>query len=62
MLNDSLKSTVTQSAAVSQPFELRLPLSLKNDKNILSYSHFTVFFQCQTVNSTTHCDKQVLIK
>lgn len=38
LFNDSLKPPVTQSVAVSEPFELRLLLSLKNDKNILSYS------------------------
>lgn len=38
LFNDSLKPPVTQSVAVSEPFELRLSLSLKNDKNILSYS------------------------
>lgn len=38
LFNDWLKPSVTQSAAVSEPFELRLLLSLKNDKNILSYS------------------------
>lgn len=37
LFNDSLKPPVTQSVAVSEPFELRLSLSLKNDKNIRSY-------------------------
>lgn len=37
LLNDPLKSAVTQSVDVSEPFELRLLLSLKNDKNIFSY-------------------------
>lgn len=46
LLNDPLKSAVTQSMDVSEPFELRLLLSLKNDKNIFSYFYlYHVFFK-----------------